>query len=157
MLNVIKRSIILSLRLQSGVLWFYALGTMFVASLLLCIFFPWAFCFYLQIRSRIWKQRMPFSVQQFYGYWLICCVTDSIIILISDLHKLKLRIDSANNLAFARSIPYNWNFLTRWANTPILWKYLTQFGFRETSIGPPNLILDMAIGELKEPSWTDVV
>lgn len=82
---------------------------------------------------------------------------DCVLVLISDLQKLKAKIDGIYRRACERSIPYNWNFLTRWANTPILWKYLIEFGFRETSIGPPNLILDMAIGKLMEPSWTDVI
>lgn len=156
MLIFIKRAIILSKRLQSAALWFYALVTMFLASLLLDSLFAWASCFCLQLWSRISKQRVPFSVHDFWSYWFFFSLVDSVIAVILDFKKLKWNVSKIQWPASVRSIPYRWNFLLRWAYTPLLLKYLIELGLREPSIGPPNLILDMAFGQLTEPSWTDV-
>jgi len=49
-----------------------------------------------------------------------------------------------------------WNWIKRWAWTPVLDDWLEDLCFKEATIGPSGIILDFAFGVVKRPAWSDI-
>jgi len=154
MIKHLKRLLILSQRLQHFVLWTYAVGTTCLvnvrrwALLILKVwFFLHLFCRMMILEPYILK--LDFKI-----LWMTFSSVDSLAILICCNAELKSKIHCLNRSPDRRSLSRNWIF--RWAITPGLKECLLDFGFKEFVVGPPSIILEMAFGKWKQPSWTDI-
>jgi len=147
--NAIKWQIILKRKLQKILLWIGILLIIFTMSVIITVPLVWFCCFLLLLYVRTIGGAVDFSLFRFYQIWIIISALESASVL---RKSFKSGIFSADDIA----VKFRWNWIKRWAWTPVLDNWFDEHCFKEETIGPSGIILDFAFGVVKRPAWSDM-
>jgi len=147
--NVLKRKIIKERKLQKILLWIGVVIIVLTMSFIITIPLVWFTCFLLLFYSRTMSAPVNFSAVLFYMIWIKLAVLEGASVLTRSFKFCLFPDDDIEG-------NFRWNWIKRWSWTPVLVDWLEDFGFKEATIGPSDIILDFAFGVDKRPAWADI-